>query len=73
MWRIGGGDLSRGETGHRGDSLKCSWVVGDFTGAPNVESDVTGRRVGVVVEESVLVVEDVGLLAGLPSREGLTS
>jgi len=49
-------------------------VVGDFTGAPNVGSDVTGRRVGVVVEESVLVVEDVvGLLAGLPTREGLTS
>lgn len=73
MWRIGGGDRNLGDTGHRGDSLRCSWAVGDFTGAPMDESDVTGRSVGVVVEESVLVAEDAAGLLGRPSREGLTS
>jgi hypothetical protein len=73
LWRMGGGDRNLGETGHLGDSLRCSWVVGDLTGAPMLGSDVAGRRVGVVEEERVLICEDsVGLL-GLPTREGLTS
>lgn len=57
-WRMGGGDRSLGDTGHRGDSRICSMDVGDLTGAPALKlgSDIVGRRVGVVEEDKVFVV-----------------
>jgi hypothetical protein len=73
LCRIGGGDRSLGETGHRGDSRKCSWAAGDLTGAPRAGSVVTGSRVGVVVEERVLTAEGAVGMLGRPTREGLTS
>lgn len=69
----GGGDRSLGETGHRGDSRRRSWVVGDLTGALVLDSEAAGRRVGVVEEERVRTVEDRAGLAGRPAREGLRS
>jgi len=70
LWRIGGGDRSRGETGHRGDSRKCSIVVGDLTGKPALEagSEADGRSVGVLAVDKVLC---PGAGAGLACRPGL--
>lgn len=73
LLRMGGGERSLGETGHLGDSLRCSWVVGDFTGALTVGSDVPGRRVGVVEDESILDAEDRVGLVGRADLAGLTS
>lgn len=73
LLRTGGGDRSLGETGHRGDSRRRSWVVGDLTGALVLDSEAAGRRVGVVEEDRVRTVEDRAGLAGRPAREGLRS
>ena len=77
LLRMGGGDRNLGDTGHRGDSLRCSNDVGDFigTGALMFGSDMAGRRVGVFVDERILEVEvDEGpVLFGLVAREGLVS
>lgn len=72
---IGGGDRNLGETGHRGDSLRCSNTVGDLTGTGALicGSDVAGRRVGVLLDESVLEVDEVAVLFGRVKREGLVS
>lgn len=70
----GGGDLSRGETGHRGGSLGSAVVDGFWgVGALMVESDGVGFRVGVVdVERARCCVEGL-LLFVLAARDGLTS
>jgi hypothetical protein len=75
LWRMGGGDRNRGDTGHLGDSRKWSIVVGDLTGAPALElgSEVDGRRVGVLAEESDLDPDAGGPLACFADREGLRS
>ncbi|SPQ20891.1 a4b0aba0-6f85-418c-af19-db999d8721ff [Thermothielavioides terrestris] len=72
---MGGGDRNLGETGHLGDSRRCSIAVGDLTGAPTFvpRSDVDGRRVGVFAEDRFL---DAGAGVGwlcLADREGLGS
>ena len=71
---MGGGDLSLGDTGHRGDSLSSD-VASSFwgTGAFSVGSDIAGWRFGVVAADNTLccAAEDGGLL--LAGREGLTS
>jgi hypothetical protein len=56
LWSMGGGDRNLGDTGHLGDSRRCSIVVGDLTGAPasGVELDADGRSVGVLADDSVL-------------------
>lgn len=75
LWRMGGGDRNLGETGHRGDSRKCSMEVGDLTGGPTFElkSDPDGRRVGVLAEDKVLFAGTGAGLFCLASREGLIS
>jgi hypothetical protein len=75
LLRMGGGDRNLGETGHLGDSRRCSMVVGDLTGAPTFElkSDADGRSVGVLADDRVL---DAGAGAGFAcfaDREGLRS
>lgn len=72
---MGGGDRSLGETGHLGDSRRCSNVAGDLMGAPTLEvkSEADGRRVGVLADDRVL---DAGAGPGwlcLADREGLRS
>lgn len=77
LWRMGGGERRRGETGHLGDSRRCSIAVGDFIGAVTLEaldSEAEGRRVGVLADERVLEPgAGDGLAAGLAGREGLRS
>lgn len=75
LWRMGGGDRNLGETGHLGDSRRCSMEVGDLTGAPTLVlgSETDGKRVGVLADVNVL---DVGAGCGtfcLDCREGLRS
>ncbi len=63
-WRMGGGDRSLGETGHLGDSRRCSIAVGDLMGAPmlfEARSEADGRSVGVLADVSAL---DAGADAG---------
>ncbi|KAK5632235.1 hypothetical protein RRF57_007949 [Xylaria bambusicola] len=53
--KVGGGDLSRGEIGHRGASLEISWIAGvDFcgTGARSAVSVPDGGgKLGIVAAE----------------------
>lgn len=52
--KLGGGDFSRGEMGHRGVSLDVSWATEDFcgTGARGLDSvSEGGGRLGITVEE----------------------
>lgn len=75
LWRIGGGDRSRGETGHLGASLKFSTIVdGDFCGIDTSPLELAGAgRLGVVAAERVFVAgADVGPL-DLVDRAGLRS
>lgn len=78
LWRRGGGDRSLGETGHRGDSRRCSMEVGDLTGAPTFElgSGTDGGSVGVLEDDRVVVVLEGGAGGGLfclADRVGLRS
>jgi hypothetical protein len=75
LWSIGGGERNLGETGHLGDSRRCSIVVGDLTGAPTLEvgSETDGSSVGVWVEDSVLDAGGGAELLGFESLEGLRS
>ncbi len=66
LLRWGGGDFSRGDTGHRGASLDVSDVMDSFcgTGAEIAGSERGGGNVGVVAEESCCrgVAEGLGML-----------
>lgn len=67
LFRYGGGDFSRGDTGHRGDSLEVSDMIDGFCGA-GVDGAGSGREggcsAGVVAEESCCrgVGDGVGML-----------
>lgn len=67
LFRYGGGDFSRGDTGHRGDSLEVSDMIDGFcgTGADSTGSErVGGCSAGVVAEERCCrgVGDGVGML-----------
>ena len=64
---MGGGDRRRGETGHLGESRRCSAWVGDLrgTGALMPGSLERGGSDGVVADERVLEAEDKGAGGGL--------
>jgi hypothetical protein len=70
---MGGGDLRRGETGHRGDSFSSGFTgVGDLT----TGSDGAGCSCGVFVADKARCIDaaDGGFEAtALAAREGLTS
>lgn len=59
---VGGGERRRGETGHRGLSLRCSAVTGDLWGAATraVVSVLTGPKLGVVAEDILPLVGAFG-------------
>lgn len=75
LLRMGGGDRNRGETGHRGDSRRCSIVVGDLTETPPVEvrSDADGSSVGMLAVDRVLFPVAGAGLACPPDLVGLIS
>jgi hypothetical protein len=76
LFRIGGGERNRGETGHRGasPSRMLSRVVGDFWGINTLLLGSAGAgRLGVVAADSVF---DVFAKVGTPDlvdRAGLSS
>jgi hypothetical protein len=76
LLKVGGGDLSRGEMGHRGPSREISWAIGDGfcgIGARRTVSALGGGKLGVVAVESCREVVEVTrfdlVLSGLESWE----
>lgn len=72
---VGGGERSRGETGQRGLSFKCSAVTGDLWGVATraVASVLTRPRLGVVQEDILPAAGALGVLVFDDVRCGLVS
>jgi len=74
LWRMGGGDRNRGETGHRGVPLSVSVVPEGFCGpAALVRLSVGAGRMGVVAADKVLAAVAAVGRVDLVGRVGLRS
>lgn len=74
LGRLGGGERSRGETGQRGVSLRCSAWMGDFWGPePRAAKSVdTGPSLGTA-EADILPEDEAVCAVALDIRVGLLS
>lgn len=74
LGRFGGGERSRGETGHRGDSLRCSALMGDLKGpeATRVPSVTRGPNLGVDPAD-ILPADEAVCAVAFDIRVGLVS